>query len=165
MPLQQRLLGALRESKARREQEIEELKQKSAQSLEDYNLLKICLTVLLNDDYLEMAVLRSQLLRDVTNIYAHVKDNVINEQIRETAQHVQELFKRVELMPEKRNIDGLMNGLSDILHCEGDFYFASGDSSVECMIDEHLLTQLDKYDNDLAGYTDMRMLLERLDSL
>lgn len=81
MPLQQRLLRALRESKARREQEIEELKQKSAQSLEDYNLLKICLTVLLNDDYLEMAVLQSELLRDVTNIYAHVKDNVINEQI------------------------------------------------------------------------------------
>ena len=154
----------LQESKATREKEIEGLIQENKSCLEDYNQLKKCLTILLNDDYLEMVVIRSEVLRDITNVYAHVKHEVLNEQIQQTIQHVQELFKRVKLTPEKENIDVLVKDLNDVLYREDDFYFTSGDSSVERLIDEHLLGELNKCD-ELVSYTDMCLLLERLDAL
>ena len=154
----------LQESKATREKEIEGLIQENKSCLEDYNQLKKCLTILLNDDYLELVVIRSEVLRDITNVYAHVKHEVLNKQIQQTIQHVQELFKRVKLTPEKENIDVLVKDLNDVLYREDDFYFTSGDSSVERLIDEHLLGELNKCD-ELDSYTDMCLLLERLDAL
>lgn len=112
-----------------------------------------------------MVVIRPEVLRNVTNIYAHVKGEVINEQIQQTIQHVQELFEKVKLTPIKGNIKDLVNNLNDILHREDPFYFESGSSSVERMIDEHIQSELDKCDGDLTYYTDMQMLLEHLDSL
>ena len=141
------------------------MKQESKSYLADYNLLKKCLHILLNDDYLEMVVIRPEVLRNVTNIYAHVKGDVCNEQIRQTIQYVEALYERVELRPIKGNIEDLVNTLNDILQHEDDFYFKWEDSRVEHLIDNHINGELDKYNEDLKNYTDMRMLLEHLDSL
>ena len=141
------------------------LKEASKSYLKAYNLVKKCLEILLNDDYLEMVVIRPEVLRNVTNIYAHVKDEVCNEQIKQTIQYVEALYERVKLRPIKGNIEDLVNSLNDILHREDEFYFKWENSRVEHMIDNHINGELEKYNDDLKNYTDMRMLLEHLDSL
>ena len=74
------------------QRKIEEKLEQRKKDLANFNTFRKCLHVLLNEDFLEIALLDSAILCDLTNEFAHVKESVCTEQIMNTVSYVESLF-------------------------------------------------------------------------
>lgn len=144
--------------------EIASLENRRKGCMKDFEVLRKCLAILLDDEVLHLAILQGTALRSATNDFAHMNDNR-DVRFGDASQRVNALLEDARRI-EDSGIDfqRACNKLDTILTTED--YYTSKNESLENSIDDFIKKTVDATNRSTTGpVTDMHFLLCKLDPL
>ena len=87
----------------------------------DFNTYRKACNIIVDGNFLRIALTDSDVIRNVTNEFAHVKENVISEQIMESVNYVESLYAAVQRAMPNLEIQPIVTDLVKTLR-ESDNY-------------------------------------------
>lgn len=138
---------------------------KREELLRDFNIHRKACNIILDESFLRVALTDSDVIRNVTNEFAHVKENVLTKQIMESVNYVESLYTTAKKAMPNIQIQPIVTDLVKTLR-ESDNYYDEEQTTIETEIDQYISERIPFGVGTINDSPkDLRILLALLDTV
>ena len=117
---------------------LEDDGKKRKELLRQFNVFRKCLQILLDEKLCRMTILKDSIIGDLTNDYAHTKDEVDTDSLSDPIQEFFETANRPDSKERLETYQTLVDRLSSDSFL-GDAYYDNGETTIEKLVDDFMV--------------------------